>query len=124
MHKVKAALFVQIGEGRRRFRIVHQEIDLFTDPFADFLKLDDLLDIPPDPRSERFDLFTRKQKPSESLEQYWCALSDTGKKCEFGALEHEFVRDVSIANINNKEVKRNLSTKGKTPSEMLQYIKF
>ena len=105
-HKVKATLSFQIGEGgRRRFRLENPDIDLFLHAFPDFLqRLYALYDVFPDPRSERFDIFSRKLKPNEILEQYWYALADIGKKSEFGDLENELVRDIFIANIIAKDV--------------------
>ena len=125
VQKVKAALFVQIREeGRRRFRLEHPDIDLFKDAFPDFLQqMYVLFDVVPDPRSERFDTFSRKHKPTEILEQHWYALAEIGKKCKFGNLEKELLRDIFIANIIDKDVQRKLTTQSKSPAEVLQYIK-
>ena len=67
---------------------------------------------------ETFQLLARKQHIAESLEQFHSVLSGLAARCNFGALETRFLRDIFIVNNNNREAQNELCRSTRTPDEV------
>ena len=57
--------------------------------------------------SDRHVILSRKQKPSESLNQFWNALNGLAAKCDFGDQTESLVHDIFVLNMANKQVQEN-----------------
>ena len=55
----------------------------------------------------RFNLFGIKQRENEGIEQFYGALSDLSRGCDFGPKEESLVWDVFIFNMRNEEFRNN-----------------
>ena len=65
---------------------------------------------------------SRKQKPSESQNQFWDALNGLAAKCDFSDQTESLVHDIFVLNMANKQVQEKLCTEPKeTPAEALQF---
>ena len=65
---------------------------------------------------------SRKQKPPESLNQFWNALNGLAAKGNFGDQTESLVHDIFALNMANKQVQEKLCTKPKeTPAEAFQF---
>ena len=63
---------------------------------------------------DRFLFFSRKQKDSESLEQFWNVLNGLAAICEFEGQTTSLVYDIFILNMNNPVVQEKLCTEPKS----------
>ena len=71
---------------------------------------------------DRHMFFSRKQKPSESLNQFWNALNALAAKCNFGDQTESLVHDIFVLNMVDEQVQQKLCTEPKeTPAEALQF---
>ena len=70
---------------------------------------------------DRHSFLSRKQKPNETLNQFWNNLNGLAARCDFGNQTEGLVHDIFILNMNNKQVQEKLCTEPKeTPAEALQ----
>ena len=71
---------------------------------------------------DRVKFFQRKQKPNETLSQFWNVLKGLASKGEFGDQTQSLVMDVFIANMANETVQRKLTTEPKeNPEDVLRF---
>ena len=71
---------------------------------------------------DRHTFLSRKQKPSESLHQFWNVLNSLAAKCDFGNQTEALVYDIFILNMSNKQVQEKLCTEPKdNPLDALQF---
>ena len=64
---------------------------------------------------DRHSLLSRKQKPNETLNQFWNNLNGLAARCDFGNQTESLVHDIFILNMNNKQVQEKLyRTEGNT----------
>ena len=71
---------------------------------------------------DRHMFLSRKQKPSESLNQFWNALNGLAAKENYGNQTESLVHDIFVLNMANKQVQEKLCTEPKeTPAEALQF---
>ena len=71
---------------------------------------------------DRHAFFSRKQKPAESLHQFWNILNGLAAKCDFGEQTQRLVYDMSVLNMSNKQVQERLCTEPKEdPMAALQF---
>ena len=63
-----------------------------------------------------------KQKPSESLQQFWNILNGLAAKCDFGNHTEGLVYDIFVLNMANKQVQEKVYTESKdNPVDALQF---
>ena len=66
--------------------------------------------------------YPAKQKPNETLNQFWNNLNGLAARCDFGNQTGGLVHDIFILNMNNKQEREKLCTEPKeTPAEALQF---
>ena len=71
---------------------------------------------------DRHTFLSRKQKPTESLHQFWKILNGLAAKCDFGSQTEGLVYDIFVLNMANKQVREKLCTEPKgNPNEALQF---
>ena len=71
---------------------------------------------------DRHTFLSRKQKPNESLHQFWNALNGLAARCNFGNQTEGLVHDIFVLNMSNIVVQEKLCTEPKdTPVEALQF---
>ena len=71
---------------------------------------------------DRHTFLSRKQKPNESLHQFWNALNELAARCNFGNQTEGLVHDIFVLNVSNKLFQEKLCTEPKdTPAEALQF---
>ena len=68
---------------------------------------------------DRHSFLSRKQKPNETLNQFWNNLNGLAARCEFGSQTEGLVHDIFILRMNNKQVQEKLCIEPKeTPAEV------
>ena len=89
--------------------------------FSEFWTLlDAAFNKPPNTTFERYKLLNRKQKDRESYEQFWGALTDLASTCNIKESEEaEWIRDIFICNMKNRDTQRKLLSATISPSEAL-----
>ena len=71
---------------------------------------------------DRHTFLSRKQKPSETLHQFWNVLNGLAAKCDFRNRTEGLVYDIFILNMSNKQVQEKLCTEPKdNPLDALQF---
>ena len=102
--KVRARLYMALGEeGINRFHQKHPRLEVHETSLRKFVeKLEATFKAEENVIYERFLLFSRFQKQSETLEAFHAALTEQAAKCELQTLESELVRDLFIAKMNIK----------------------
>ena len=71
---------------------------------------------------DRRTFLSRKQKPTESLHQFWNIVNGLAAKCDFGKQTEGLVYDIFVLNMTNKKVQEKLCTEPKdNPTEALQF---
>ena len=71
---------------------------------------------------DRHTFLSRKQKPTESLHQFWNILNGLAAKCDFGNQTEGLVYDIFVLNMANKQVQEKLCTEPKDNlNEVLQF---
>ena len=71
---------------------------------------------------DRHTFLSRKQKPTESLHQFWKILNGLAAKCDFGSQTEGLVSDIFVLNMANKQIREKLCTEPKdNPNEALQF---
>ena len=71
---------------------------------------------------DRHTFLSRKQKPTESLHQFWNVLNGLAAKCDFGNQTEGLVYDIFVLNMANKQVQEKLCPEPKdNPNEALQF---
>ena len=59
---------------------------------------------------DRHSFLSRKQRPNETLNQFWNNLNGLAARCDFGNQTEGLVHDIFILNMNNKQVQEKLCT--------------
>ena len=71
---------------------------------------------------DRHSFLSRKQKPNETLNQFWNNLNGLAARYDFGNQTEGLVPDIFILLMNKKQVQEKLCTEPKeTPAEALQF---
>ena len=71
---------------------------------------------------DRFRFLSRKQKPSETLEQLWHSLNRMASECDFRDQTESLVHDIFILNMENLAVQEKLCTEPKaSPQDALDF---
>ena len=65
---------------------------------------------------------SRKQKPTETLRQFWNVLNGLAACCDFGNQTEGLVHDIFVLNMKNKQVQEKSCTEPKEyPADALQF---
>ena len=71
---------------------------------------------------DRHIFLSRKQKPTETLHQFWNVLNGLAARCDFGNQTVGLVHEIFVLNKNNKHVQEKLCSEPKeNPAEALQF---
>ena len=70
---------------------------------------------------ERYNFICRKQKKTESLEQFHADLVELASRSDCGDRESEWVRDMFTALMNNEKMAEELLAQTRTPQEAYEY---
>ena len=70
---------------------------------------------------ERYNFICRKQKKTESLEQFHADLVELASRADCGDRESEWVRDMLTTHMNNEKIAEELLAKTRTPQEAYEY---
>ena len=121
--KVKSLLYLSLGaEACRTFhqRNPHTKIDRYsTHELVHELAL--TFTRPRYITFDRYQLFTSKQHPHESLENFYSRLREAGSHCRFDHLEEEIIKDLFISNMTNIPIQMDLLSEVRTPQQVLNY---
>ena len=72
---------------------------------------------------DRHTFLSKKQRPIESLHQFWNAFNGLAAKCNFDNQTEGLVYDIFVLNMSNKQVQEQLCTESKeTPAEALLFV--
>ena len=115
-------LFLSIGtEGRKIFlRKQSGTINMETCSFKDMVKgCKDSFEKVRNLTFDRYLLFTRKQKPEETLEQFLCSLRELATYCQFRTLETTLIRDIFTAHLLDFEIQKELLKDTKSPADAI-----
>ena len=120
--KLRFILFLDLGnKGKRVFSQKNLRVKVLSISFEEIWDLLDLVyDKSPNVTFARYKLLNRKQRDSESFEQFWGALTDLASKCNNrDSDEAEWIRDVFICNMRKIETQQKLLSATISPSEAL-----
>ena len=70
---------------------------------------------------ERYNFICRKQKKTESLEQFHADLVELASRADCGDREDEWVRDMFTAHMNNEKIAKELLAQTRTPQDAYEY---
>ena len=122
--KVVSMMFQSLGEsGRKMFRDKYTETSIWTLQATDMLNnCHSCFHIERNRTLDRHNFLSRKQLPTESLQQFWHALNGLAARCELGEITQTLVHDVFILNMNKKKVQERLCVEPfANPADALQY---
>ena len=122
--KVVSMMFLSLGEsGRKMFRDKYPETSIWTLQATGMLiNCNSCFHIERNRTLDRHNFLSRKQLPTESLQQFWHALNDLAARCELGEITQTLVHDVFILNMNNRKVQeRHCVEPFANPADALQY---
>ena len=57
---------------------------------------------------DRYVFFSRKQKKGETVEQFYSILKELAENCDFENREEVIIRDISITNMLDEDIQREL----------------
>ena len=122
--KIVSLLYISIGKnGRKMLMDKFPTINILLIELRELLQnCNECFQIQRNRTLDRHVFLSRKQKPSESLNQFWNALNGLAAKCDFGEQTESLVHDIFVLNMANKQVQEKLCTELKeTPAEALQF---
>ena len=117
--KVISLLYISLGKtGRKMLRDKFPQINILLIQLQQFLQFcNECFQIRRNRTMDKHTFLSQKQKPSESLHQYWNVLNGLAAKCDFGNQTEGLVYDVFVLNMANKQVQEKLCTEPKeTPA--------
>ena len=108
--KVVSMMFLSLGEtGRKMFRDKYPETSIWSLQAIQMLQnCESFFRIQRNRTLDRHHFLSRKQFPTDSLQQFWHALNGLAARCELGDITQTLVHDVFILNMNNKKVQERL----------------
>ena len=122
--KCVSVLYLSLGTAARKtFTDKYPTIKVEEITLADLLKnCKETFDTKRNRTLDRFRLLSRKQMPSETLEQFWYSLHGMASECDFGVQTESLVHDIFILNTKNLAVQEKLCTEPKTnPKDALDF---
>ena len=117
-------MFLSLGEyGRKLFRDKYPETSIWTLQATDMLNnCQSCFHKERNRTLDRHNFLSRKQLPTESLQQIWHALNGLAARCELGNFTQTLVHDVFILNMNNKIFQERLCVEPfANPADALPY---
>ena len=121
---VVSLLYISLGQnGRKMFMDKFPQISILTIQLPKFLQYcNEAFQTRRNRTMDRYTFLSRKQKPTESLHQFWNALNGLAAKGNFGNQTEGLVYDILVLNMSNEQVMEKLCTEPKeTPAEALQF---
>ena len=121
--KIVTLLYISIGKNARKMLMdKFPTINILQIEFRELMQhCTECFQIRRNRTLERLVFLSRKQKPSESLNQFWNALNGLAAKCNFGYQTEGLVHGIFV-NFANKQVQEKLCTEPKeTPAEALHF---
>ena len=70
---------------------------------------------------DRYVFFSRKQKKSETVEQFYSILKELAENCDFENREEVIIRDIFITNILDDDIQRELLRDTVDPERALSF---
>ena len=121
--KVRSYLFLCLGaEGQRQIKQKRPNMQLLTVSTQQFMTvLEDVFVTTRIIAFERYDFIYRKQKKTESLEQFHADLVELASRADCGDRESEWVSDMFTAHMNNEKFAEELLAQTRTPQEAYEY---
>ena len=122
--KVTSLLYISIGKtGRKMLMYKFPQINILLIQLNNFLQYCvECFQTKRNRTLDRHTFLSRKQKPTESLHQFWNVLNGLAAKCDFGNQTEGLVYDIFVLNMANKQVQEKLCTEPKdNPNEALQF---
>ena len=122
--KCVSVMFLSLGAAARKtLADKYPTMKVAETSFKDFVKnCEDTFNTKRNRTLDRFRFLSRKQKQTESLEQFWHALNGMAADCDFGAQTESLVHDIFILNMKNLTVQERLCTEPKTnPKDALEF---
>ena len=121
--KVRSYLFLCLGaEGQRQIQQKRPKMQLHTVSTQQLMTvLEDIFVTTRIIAFERYNFICRKQKKTESLEQFHADLVELASRADCGGRESELVRDMFTAHMNNEKIAEKLLAQTRTPQEAYEY---
>ena len=122
--KVISLFYIAIGKtGRKMLMDKFPQINIFLIELQDIIQhCLECFQIRRNRTLDRHTFLSRKQKPSETLHQFWNVLNGLAAKCDFGNQTEGLVYDIFVLNMANKQVQEKLCTEPKdNPADALQF---
>ena len=122
--KVVSLLYISIGKtGRKMLMDKFPQINILTIQLQDIAQnCEECFQVRRNRTLDRHTFLSRKQKPNETLHQFWNILNGLAAKCDFGNQTEGLVYDIFVLNMANKQVQEKLCTEPKdNPADALQF---
>ena len=121
--KVRSYLFLCLGaEGQHQIQQKRPNMQLHTVSTQQFMTvLEEIFVMTRIIAFERYNFICRKQKETESLEQFHADLVELASQADCGDRESEWVRDMFTAHMNNEKIAEELLVQTRTPQEAYEY---
>ena len=115
--KIVSLLYISIGKNARKMLMdKFPTINIWLIELRELMQnCNECFQIRRNQALDRHVFLFRKQKPSESLNQFWNALNGLAAKCNFGDQSESLVNDIFVLNManNNSQVQEKLCTEPK-----------
>ena len=123
--KVRSYLFLCLGaEGQRQVQQKRPSLELHNVSTQEFMTiLEDIFVTNKIVAFERYNFICRKQKKSESLEQFHVDLVELVSRADCGDGEDEWVRDMFTAHMINDTIAEELLAQTRTPQDAYEKAK-
>ena len=122
--KVVSLLYISIGKtGRKMLMDKFPHINILTIQLQDMAQhCTESFQIRRNRTLDRHTFLSRKQKPNETLHQFWNILNGLAARCDFGNQTEWLVYDIFVLNMANKQVQEKLCVKLKdNPADAIQF---
>ena len=122
--KVVSLLYISIGKtGRKMLMDKFPQINILTIQLQDIAQnCEECFQVRRNRTLDRHTFLPRKQKPNETLHQFWNILNGLAAKCDFGNQTEGLVYDIFVLNMANKQVQEKLCNEPKdNPADALQF---
>ena len=121
--KVRSCLFLCLGaEGQRQIQQKRPNLELHNVSTQELMTtLEDSFVTTRIIAFERYNFICRKQKKTESLEQFHSDLVELASRADCGDREDEWVRDMFTAHMNNDKNAEELLEQSRTPQDAYEY---
>ena len=121
--KVRSYIFLCLGaEGQRQIQQKRPNLELHNVSTQELMTtLEDIFVTTRIIAFERYNFICRKQKKTESLEQFHSDLVELASPADYGDREDEWVRDKFTAHMNNDKIAEELLAQTRSPQDAYEY---